>query len=258
MTGFSFKNIVLQIIQGCIVLLPVSFIISGATFIIEGFSKVFSLYTAILLGGAFIIGVLIDFLADSFETIVLKLGWIKLPSYYLLNNGSVWGIRLAHHKKIKDDLIYRAKRFERTINAETDLCFVDYNNLVFQTAKNKAFKECSDYQKEHLESFFILYVFCRNLALSIIISFIILILFNSVGTTRLSIPIVGVVVFTTTLSLLASYRYFIYYSRMVLGATFNPSAPNYINKYNISNYENDLCNMQRKRSRTFIKSSRRK
>lgn len=223
MTGFSFKSIVLQIIQGCVVLLPISIIAFGISFILDGFSNAGSLYAAILLGGTFVIGVLIDFLADTLEAIVLKVGWLKPPSYYLLKNGSVWGIRLAHYQKIKDDLIYRAKRFDKTINAKADLSSVDYNNLVFQTAKNKAFKECSDYQKEHLESFFILYVFCRNLAFSIIMSFILIICFCFENINNISPFIILCVVLAAAICIMASYRYFIYYSRMVLGANFNPS-----------------------------------
>jgi hypothetical protein len=223
MTGFSFKSIVLQIIQGGVILFPAILIITAFYSLIVCFPKASSLLTTILLGCSFIVGVIVDFFADIIEAFTLKLRLIKPPSYYLLKNGSLWGIRLAHHKKIKENLVYKTKQYAKTNNPKADLNPIDFRNLLFQTAKNIAFKECSDYQKEHLESFFILYVFCRNLAFSIIICSLIIIILCIVNINISLCLFFFSAVLSAGVCMLASYRYFIYYTRMVLGSTFIPS-----------------------------------
>jgi len=218
MLGFSFKSIVLQIIQGGVILITF-FDLCKRIFemIIVYFSKSDIVTGALFLGIAYILGVLIDSVSDLLEVGIIKTGWIKPPSYYLLKNGSLWGISLAHYDKIKNELFLIAGKFCPINKKIFELSNVDFNNLLFQTAKNIAFKNCSEYQKAHLESFFILYVFCRNLALYLMIVLIYLIVCWD-ELTIFAIPNTIILL----LLLISSYRYFIYYTRMILGATFTP------------------------------------
>ncbi|MGE0079356.1 MAG: hypothetical protein AB7S48_15960 [Bacteroidales bacterium] len=213
MIGFSFKNIVLQIIQGGIILITALYFVFGLEvynikFITEENS---SIIYALFLCVSYVLGVLIDFLSDIVETAAIKWHWIHPPSYHLLKKGSAYGIRLAHYNKIKSDLETLAKKFQ-----PKKLNDVNYCNLIFQTAKNKALRECSEYQKDHLESFFTLYVFCRNISLCL---FVVLVALVVKCNSELCIWIIPTVILVI-LFVLASYRYFSYYSRMILGATF--------------------------------------
>ncbi|KAF5051402.1 hypothetical protein DSECCO2_419440 [anaerobic digester metagenome] len=112
MLGFSFKSIVLQIIQGGVILITF-FDLCKRIFemIIVYLSKSDIVTGALFLGIAYILGVLIDSVSDLLEVGIIKTGWIKPPSYYLLKNGSLWGISLAHYDKIKNELFLIAGKF---------------------------------------------------------------------------------------------------------------------------------------------------
>jgi len=179
---------------------------------------------------SFFIGVMIDFFADFIESAIIKIKIIKLPSYYLLENGEKWGIRLAHHQMILKDLCNTATKNSCSVHNDFKY-FKDGHkdnkegipNYIFQVAKNQAFRECSEYQKEQLESFFVLYVFCRNLSFSFLVV-ILLLLFNAaIVNPDIYLILILVLPFLFVITILSSYRYFLYYSRIMLGSTFRPN-----------------------------------
>ena len=167
---------------------------------------------------SFIIGVIIDFTADNLEGLLIKIGFMKPPSYHLLKKGNRWGIVLAHHRKILENLCNTAvenseyKHFKNSHDKNKN----NISNYIFQVAKNHAFRECSDYQKEQLESFFTLYIFSRNLSLSFLI-IIFLLVFCPVP--NFQWILFFVLLFLFLVAILSSYRYFIYYARLILGST---------------------------------------
>ncbi|MCD4701901.1 MAG: hypothetical protein K8S24_08610 [Candidatus Aegiribacteria sp.] len=119
MTGFSHKSYMLQIIQGSI-LIVACILIFGFDFTQLnskiGDTPVTAL--ALFLCFAFILGAIIDFIADILETLLLKIHLLKHPSYYLLKNGKTFGIRLAHHKNIRNGLIRCDKDYSECDNKE--------------------------------------------------------------------------------------------------------------------------------------------
>ena len=222
MIGFSFKSIALQIIQGSIVLVTIAcLLLNSFQWVIDGFKSHLYLSITLLLFLAFSIGVLIDFLADSVESIVIRY-MIKPPIYHLLKKDRYWGITLAHKKYILSQLCkiaakYDEKEGEDKVKAESyNNAFQNGNketiNYILQVAKNKAFSTCGDYQKEQIDSFFILYVFSRNLSLSLLISS---------GLLVFCCPLISAIFGAVfVLTLFSSYRYYLYYVRILLGSTF--------------------------------------
>lgn len=153
-----------------------------------------------LLMVAFAIGVLVDFVADMIESLLCL--FFKQPVFYLLTKKQWMGISLAHRSEILKMLcsyaalkyhpgdLYLGKEVERNIN--NSLCTVflhGYNsiskpggavdrarnslrhkiaiNYLLQVTKNRCFIGCNNYQKEQMESFFELYIFSRNVALTL-------------------------------------------------------------------------------------------
>jgi hypothetical protein len=216
MTGFSYKNFVLQIIQGSIILGALYYARTGTLAnVIAGFNDLAKADLLIFVCLSFVIGVLVDFLADSLESLCSYLIKSNPPFYFLLKEGRKYGIMLAHYDKIFDDLC--------RVAAENS-AFKSYNDFktndneiyyLFQVAKNIAFRECTEYQKDQIESFFILYIFCRNLAISFIIISVIC-LINAKW--LLSV----VFILSVCIAVASAYRYFLYYSRILLGSTFKP------------------------------------
>ena len=217
MIGFSFKNFVLQIIQGSIISIALIYLLEIN---LDSFLKIpdnlKTIIPILFISVSFVIGVMNDFIADIIEGLVIKSKIIKPPSYHLLEKGEIWGIKLAHHKKIYNDLLDIA---ESNSGGNKD----NSANYIFQVAKNYAFRECRTYQKEQLESFFTLYIFSRNLALSLLIVFDLLLLSalfcpdqDPQWILLLILPVLILI------AILSSYRYFLYYARILLGSTFKP------------------------------------
>lgn len=224
MVGFSFKNVLLQIIHGGLLLITLLFVFyfDSIGSMLDYFKGSETGMAVLLVCASFSIGVIIDFFADSIEAFILKQGWILPPYYYLLGKKDhSWGICLAHSQQIKADLLLLAATYNQ------DKTVKDYEevfdsskpdaetlNYVFQVAKNKAFREGEEYQKDQIESFFMLYIFSRNLTLSLIASILLLYIPNYSCYQLLLLFLLPVV------SLLSAYRYNLYYSRIVLGTTF--------------------------------------
>ncbi len=222
MIGFSYKNFMLQIIQGSIILIFLIYLNENGYLNFLENTKSFKISDSILpilfICISFIIGVIIDFIADNLEGLLIKIGFMKPPSYHLLKKGNRWGIVLAHHRKILENLCNTAaenseyKHFKNSHDKNKN----NISNYIFQVAKNHAFRECSDYQKEQLESFFTLYIFSRNLSLSLLI-IIFLLVFCPMP--NFQWILFFVLPFLFLVAILSSYRYFIYYARLILGST---------------------------------------
>ena len=231
MSGFSYKNFMLQIIQGSIISVMLFYLFESDLQKLLSNTKLWDIIAEVLFFIlSFFIGVMIDFFADFIESAIIKIKVIKLPSYYLLNDGEKWGIRLAHHQMILKDLCNTAAK--NSCGAHNDFEYFENGhkenkegipNYIFQVAKNQAFRECSEYQKEQLESFFVLYIFCRNLSFSFLVV-ILLLLFNAdVVNPDIYLVLISALPFLFVITILSSYRYFLYYSRIMLGSTFRPN-----------------------------------
>jgi hypothetical protein len=196
-----------------------------------------------LLMVAFAIGVIVDFVADIIESLLCL--FFKQPVYYLLTKKHWMGISLAHRSEILKMLCsYAALKYhpgdlflgndaERNINNSLYKVFHGYNsiskprgivdrvrnsfrhkiaiNYLLQVTKNWCFIGCNNYQKEQIESFFELYIFSRNIALTLLCSLIIwaCAVPSNLALALLPIPFVFA---------LASYRYNLYYCRLMLGS----------------------------------------
>ena len=189
-----------------------------------------------LLMVAFAIGVLVDFVADMIKSLLCL--FFKQPVFYLLTKKQWMGISLAHRSEILKMLcsyaalkyhpgdLYLGKEVERNINNSLSTVFLHgYNaiskpggavdrvrnslrhkiaiNYLLQVTKNRCFIGCNNYQKEQMESFFELYIFSRNVALTLLCSLVILACSGGgLALAFLPIPLVFA---------LASYRYNLYY-----------------------------------------------
>jgi hypothetical protein len=226
MSGFSYKNLLLQIIHGSIIIVTLIFLsLESLQYVIEFFKSYESTAVALFLFLSFIIGVIIDFISDILESLVLKFIIIP-PIYYLLAKERWWGIALAHKEFILKELCriaaefkvndtdkaelkeYYQNIFQEKKPAKTDKKDINY---ILQVAKNKAFRNCKDYQKEQIDSFFVLYIFSRNISVSLLFSIVVLCFYSRI---ILSIGLFAIVLLT----LASSYRYYLYYSRILLGA----------------------------------------
>ncbi len=125
MTGFSHKSYMLQIIQGSILI--VGFILIFGFDFTQLNSKIGDTQVtalALFLCFAFILGAIIDFIADTIEVLLLKYHKMKHPSYYLLNNGRALGIELAHYIYIRNGLIRCAIDYsEYDDKKDSECCF---------------------------------------------------------------------------------------------------------------------------------------
>jgi len=251
MSGFSFRSFVLQIIPGVLILVLLvglfrDNLLPSANTQVDQLTQNSSLWMVagvFLLMVAFAFGVLVDFVADIIESIFCL--FFKQPVFYLLTKKQWMGISLAHRSEILKKLcsyaalkyhpgdVYLGKEAERNIN--NSLCTVflhGYNaisklggvvdrarnsfrhkiaiNYLLQVTKNRCFIGCNNYQKEQMESFFELYIFSRNVALTLLCSLVFLACSGGVlALAFLPIPLVFA---------LASYRYNLYYCRLMLGS----------------------------------------
>lgn len=229
MIGFNYRNLMLQIIQGSVVVSVLIIVfwckISNLGVLSEHTTTI--IFLALLIS-AFTIGALIDFISDIFESILMLLSkyepLLTPPIYFLLTKSRWFGISLAHYVFILDNLCYIAARYDskpENLQDKIDMYKKEFVakrkletiNYLLQVAKNKAFRECKPYQKDLIESFFILYIFKRNLAMSLL--FASLICWNT--SLWVSLVLAGLVI----ISSLASYRYYLYYIRVLLGTTFS-------------------------------------
>ena len=218
MIGFSYKNLLLQLIHGSVIVITFLFLKVDCIKLDNYFISHNSITILLFLFLAFLIGFVIDFLADILESIIIKFV-INPPAFYLLTREKWFGIALAHNDFILKELFRIAVKYGN--NAETEKSYQNgfirpdkkIVNYILQVAKNKAFRVCKDYQKEQIDSFFILYIFSRNISLSLLISAITLFLFAS------NIVLPKVLLFLTLLTLASSYRYYLYYARILLGTT---------------------------------------
>ncbi len=232
MIGFNFKSLVLQVIHGSIIIVALYFslgkgILSQVIIELKFISSNETLLLTLLIFLSYSIGILIDFLADILESFVFG-RFFKPPIYYLLSKSQYCGVTLAHKDYILNELCVCAAVHDNNINKEDiHKLFLEGEkkeiNYILQVAKNKAFSDYKESQKEQQDSFFMLYIFSRNLSLSLIISVIILLFYisdeylNSVLNNDVVIIGVGL---TIVLSLLASHRFYLYYTRILLGSTF--------------------------------------
>lgn len=226
MTGFSYKNLLLQIIHGSIIIITLVYIAKDPlTALIEDFEGLKMPVSILLLFVAFLIGVLIDFIADLLESIFVE-KFINPPVYYLLTKERWFGIALAHKDYILNELCRIAEAFDEAEGKESRSA-IDFRNkfkgekdkkdkkvinYILQVAKNKAFRISSSSQKEQIDSFFILYIFSRNISLSLLFSAVALLIFCNYF---IALGLLGMLVLT----LASSYRYYLYYSRILLGST---------------------------------------
>lgn len=251
MSGFSFRSFVLQIIPGVLILVLLvglfrDNLLPSANTQVDQLTQNSSLWVVagvFLLMVAFAIGVLVDFVADMIESLLCL--FFKQPVFYLLTKKQWMGISLAHRSEILKMLcsyaalkyhpgdLYLGKEMERNIN--NSLCTVflhGYNaiskpggvvdrarnslrhkiaiNYLLQVTKNRCFIGCNNYQKEQMESFFELYIFSRNVALTLLCS-VVFLAFSGYGLAFAFLPIPMVFA-------LASYRYNLYYCRLMLGS----------------------------------------
>lgn len=252
MSGFSFRSFVLQIIPGVLILVLLvglfwkdllSFTISERGGILVDNGSFWVVAGVFLLMVAFAIGVLVDFVADMIESLLCL--FFKQPVFYLLTKKQWMGISLAHRSEILKMLcsyaalkyhpgdLYLGKEVERNINNSLSTVFLHgYNsiskpggavdrarnslrhkiaiNYLLQVTKNRCFIGCNNYQKEQMESFFELYIFSRNVALTLLCS-VVFLAFSGYGLAFAFLPIPMVFA-------LASYRYNLYYCRLMLGS----------------------------------------
>lgn len=220
MIGFSYKNLILQIVHGSVISLTLIFLYDK-NLILEGTFSDKSAAIGLFLLASYLLGVVVDFIADILESFALKL--IIPPIYYLLTKECWYGIALAHKEYILKHLCEIAAEYKLDHdNTKTDEYYLnrfqrtkpdkEVLNYILQVAKNKAFRVCKDYQKEQIDSFFILYIFSRNISLSLLFAAVALFF----GPCIISpFAVLGLVLFT----LASSYRYYLYYLRILLGTT---------------------------------------
>ncbi|MEA4868669.1 MAG: hypothetical protein VB097_09260 [Rikenellaceae bacterium] len=251
MSGFSFRSFVLQIIPGVLILVLLvglfrDNLLPSANTQVDQLTQNSSLWMVagvFLLMVAFAFGVLVDFVADMIESLLCL--FFKQPVFYLLTKKQWMGISLAHRSEILKMLcsyaalkyhpgdLYLGKEMERNINNSLSTVFLHgYNsiskpggavdrarnslrhkiaiNYLLQVTKNRCFIGCNNYQKEQMESFFELYIFSRNVALTLLCS-VVFLAFSGSGLALAFLPIP--LVFA-----LASYRYNLYYCRLMLGS----------------------------------------
>lgn len=229
MIGFDYRSIVLQVIHGSLILVTIVFLYADyfekeITFLTE--NEVFA--SVIFLFVSYAIGILIDMLSDLFESFIVKF-IINLPYYHLLTRKRWAGISLAHRDHIRKSLCKAAAYFLDNDPADRKerqdryndlfkgkICRADKKDLnyLLQVAKNYAFKECKVYQKEQINSFFMLYIFARNLSLGLLLASIMFI--------SKCHYMIGTILFCICLlSIIATYRYYLYYARVLLGTTLH-------------------------------------
>lgn len=219
MNGFDLKSLMLQLINGSLLLCTSLSCLWPGWLRQSGLQELMNMNSTLLitlvLFAAFIAGVLIDYFADLGESFLVNRGWVTPPSFYLLTQGKCRGIELAHAAYIQKMLSELACRL--TINNElSPQYFVDKKqaNLLFQVAKHKTFSDARPMRMELINSFFVLYIFTRNLALTLAICAVLCVLTGFIAAGALT----GLM---ALLFLPASYRYAIYYARIILGSSFN-------------------------------------
>lgn len=234
MTGFSYKNSLLQIIHGSLIIITLIFLYWEKLLPLIDFFKPFESTTVVVfLFASFIIGVIIDFIADISESLVIRY-YMTPPVFYLLK-GRKCGITLAHHDLIREELIdiaseHKVKESDKVTTKDLytklfegkniDLEGKEKINYLLQVAKNKAFRVCREYQKEQIDSFFVLYIFSRNISVSLLLSIALLLVCSYFAVSAFLFAMM-------LITLASSYRYYLYYARILLGATHQKEEDKY-------------------------------
>jgi hypothetical protein len=229
MIGFDYRSIVLQVIHGSLIVVTIVFLYADhfekeIKFLTE--NEVFA--SVIFLFISYAIGILIDMLSDLFESFIVKY-LTNLPFYHLLTRDRWFGISLAHREHIRNGLCNAAAHFKSSDPAERDKMSSDYHtlfdannkkpdkkmlNYILQVAKNYAFRKCQVYQKEQINSFFMLYIFSRNLSLGLLIA-------SMLFLSHCHFIIATVLLLVCVFSIIACYRYYLYYARILLGTALH-------------------------------------
>jgi hypothetical protein len=229
MIGFDYRSIVLQVIHGSLIVVIIVFLYADhfekeIKFLTE--NEVFA--SVIFLFVSYAIGILIDMLSDLFESFIVKY-LINLPFYHLLTRDRWFGISLAHREHIRSGLCNAAAHFKSHDSNERNELRTDYQklfdadkkkpdkkrlNYLLQVAKNYAFRKCQVYQKEQINSFFMLYIFARNLSLGLLFASVLFLI-------KCQFMIAVVLLLICFLSIIACYRYYLYYARILLGTALH-------------------------------------
>ena len=252
--GFSNRSYLLQIIPGSLLLavfLLLHKINYQSVFIaVEGIVPIMLLQFLFI---AFIIGALLDFMADVVETVLYKIHFIRQPSRSLLYHGETFGIKLPHYETIKKSLSDITQKHS-DCSGETASYFSDETrgpecyyeceeerkknckrknkknakaNHLFQAARSIAFRKGGKSQIDQIEAYFSLYIFSRNTSLCALIMLVLTLFRGQQMTAEITsitenntslIEIILILAISFTLLLLAYYRFKIYYSRSVLEA----------------------------------------
>ena len=236
MKNFDIKDLLIHILHGGIILAVAYF--SFAECIVD-FASDLGLVSAkcemtgfnatVLLMLSYLIGLMIDPIADLVDTLIskMKIGGKPFPSFMLLKDGKCFELEFAHHAIVREILCEDVENNDKKIENDKDkkaakssekLWEKNENTmLLFNYAKNRAFKHGSDYQIERIEHYFRLFIFYRNMIWTTFISSIILLASCNLGLCGIFACIMLVFFFYK-----ASYKYRTYYCRMILGAVYSP------------------------------------
>ena len=239
MGNFSIKDLLIHILHGMVILcaIIIAFDISPA---ITAFNKKISesglsitFDATVMFVVCYLLGLFLDVIADFIDTRLIKYArrfpfLPYYPSYYLLQNGERWHIRLAHYVKIREKLCQAAINNDETIkNGKYKEEIWKCNEsimLLYNYAKNRAFANASPYQTERIAFFWGLFIFYRNMMTTTLICIFLFFLSFCIGNISACMMshIILVTIILIPLFFLASYKYRIYYCRIVLGAAYNP------------------------------------
>ena len=245
MKNFDIKDLLIHILHGGIILAVAYFSFAEC---FEGIAPKFALLNeqgeisgfalTVLLLLSYLLGLMIDPLADCVDTQIYKRGrfkkWLKsypYPSFNLLKNGNCSSLEFANHAIIRNILCEDYAKNNNIVEKIPELWRDDENTmLLFNYAKNRAFKCASLYQIDRIETYFRLFVFYRNMiwttlacALIVFVSALINIICHKCWITGLIIVLVPVgAIALARLFFAISYKYRTYYCRMILGAVYSP------------------------------------
>ncbi|MCK5133142.1 MAG: hypothetical protein KAR40_13435 [Candidatus Sabulitectum sp.] len=207
--GFSNRSYLLQIIPGSLLLALL------LTLLNIDYQSVFAAVNGVnlvmpfqLLCTAFIIGALLDLVADVVESVLYKITFIRQPSRSLLYHGESFGIKLPHYETIKKSLSDIAQKHsdcpretasyfsDETQEPECQYEYEEHRekncrrkknckkknkknkknakaNHLFQAARSIAFRRGEKSQIDQIEAYFSHYIFSRNTSLCVFIMLVI-------------------------------------------------------------------------------------
>jgi hypothetical protein len=223
--NFNLRDFLIHIVHGGIIILTIFFAFCGFNFIEnELFSSI--LGSTLFVVACYLVGLFLDPLADLVDTLLHK--WARFlrlpfhPSYDFLNKGECRFLRLAHNKIVRNILSEDAKNNDPALKSIPEL-WEDKTRimLLFNYAKNRAFKYGTPYQLGRIDVYFNLFIFYRNLMVTTFICTCLLLFSNEIPCKGYSlIPIAGIILMILFYHI--SYKYRTYYCRMILGAVYSP------------------------------------